>query len=88
MRKIDDGLTKQKRYRLRHPEQWKDFHRNQNMRYRQQSREVYRKYMKIENHSLSSFFPHPHLRTEFWNSSKIRVARESSGRFISWKEIN
>lgn len=66
--------------RLKHPD-YPDY------RYAYYGTNLYRKYQRFHNYSWRHGLPYSYLRIELWNSSKIRVARESNGRFISWKEV-
>jgi hypothetical protein len=74
-------------YRRTHPE----YVKRENLvalRWERNDTDIYRKYKRVQNYSWRHGLSLPYLRIEHWNSSKIRVAREHNGRFISWKEVD
>jgi len=98
MRKIYDRQTYDQRYRLRNPnwreqnQRWQKSHPESHLKaskkFRYENLEIYREYSRVRACCKYHALPSPHLRNEVWKDTKVIVARESNGQFISWREVD
>jgi ABC-type nitrate/sulfonate/bicarbonate transport system substrate-binding protein len=76
-----------KKYRERHPEKVREFVRiGENRRYHEFP-EVSRNFGRVQAYNIYHHLPQPKIHFEVWDENLVRIARESNGRFISWKEV-